>query len=78
MQTSNLKWIAAGAALAGVGFALYRYLREAEAQIPSEIARKLPLAKDLPTVGDSDANYDIDGVSFDDEGTIVSSDNHKH
>lgn len=39
-----------------------------------DVEEKLPLAKDLPTIADEVGNYDIDGVSYDTEGVVVSSD----
>ena len=38
------------------------------------VKAQLPIAKDLPTISDQEANYDIDGVSFDSEGVVVGSD----
>lgn len=43
-------------------------------KIEPHVQAKLPIAKDLPTIPDQDANYDMDGVSFDTEGVIVGSD----
>ena len=39
------------------------------------VRAQVPVAKNLKTIPDQDANYDIDGVSFDSEGVIVGSDN---
>ncbi len=38
------------------------------------VKAQLPIAKDLKTIPDQEANYDIDGVSFDSEGVVVGSD----
>jgi hypothetical protein len=42
-----------------------------------EVKRKLPNTT-KQTIPDAVGNYDIDGVSFDREGVIVGSDDHKH
>jgi hypothetical protein len=43
-------------------------------RITPEVKEQLPIAKDLKTIPDQEANYDIDGVSFDSEGVVVGSD----
>jgi hypothetical protein len=40
------------------------------------VKAQLPIAKNFQTIPDFDANYDMDGVSFDSEGVVVSSDRH--
>jgi hypothetical protein len=65
--------IAAG----GIGYLIYRYFISAKTKISPDVAEKLPMAKDLQTVADGVGNYDLDGVSFDTEGVIVSGDAHK-
>jgi|GEM_PF-5872106 len=76
---STSVFAAAGvAALAGAGWYFRHELMELlgyqRIRVAPEIQAKLPIAKDLPTIPDQEANYDIDGVSFDSEGVIVSSD----
>lgn len=64
--------------VAGTAYFLYRRLAtQAQAIITPEVRSKLPVAKDLSTIPDQAGNYDIDGVSFDSEGVVVASDNHK-
>ncbi len=46
--------------------------------IEEDVKAKLPIAKPLLTITDFEGNYDIDGVSYDVEGTIISSDDTKH
>ena len=41
------------------------------------VAEKLPLVQERETIRDIEGNYDLDGVSYDDEGVIVGSDNNK-
>jgi hypothetical protein len=60
-----------------VGYLVYRFFRIAEAELSPEIAAKLPISKNLNTIPDQVGNYDMDGVSFDVEGVIISSDSHK-
>lgn len=47
---------------------------ELHGKLTKPVADKLPLAKDLPTINDSEGNYDIDGVSYDSVGVVVGSD----
>jgi hypothetical protein len=61
----------------GAGYLAYRYFESQRLHLDSEVARRLPVSKDLKTIPDDHGNYDIDGVSFDTEGTIVSGDNTK-
>jgi hypothetical protein len=42
--------------------------------LDSTVAEKLPLVQDSETIRDLEGNYDLDGVSYDDEGVIVGSD----
>jgi hypothetical protein len=65
-------------ALAGAGlYLLYRYWRaETAAALSPAVQAKLPTQS--KTIPDGAGNYDIDGVSFDDEGVIVSGDDNKH
>lgn len=46
--------------------------------IEDDVKAKLPIAKPLLTITDFEGNYDLDGVSYDVEGTIISSDDTKH
>lgn len=61
----------------GAGYLAYRLYETQRSHLDSNVARRLPLAKELNTIADHHGNYDIDGVSFDTEGTIVSGDNSK-
>lgn len=79
VKTNSLIAAAGVAAVAGAAYyfrselmALFGYQRISYAP---HVQAKLPIAKDLPTIDDQAANYDIDGVSFDSEGVIVGSDN---
>lgn len=72
--SSYLPWILGAV---GVGYLAYRYIESQRTHLDAEVARKLPLSKNLQTIADDQGNYDIDGVSFDTEGTIVSGDNSK-
>lgn len=73
------------AAVAGIGaYLLWRNVSERNStytrvggKVSAKVAEKLPLAKDLPTIPDVEGNYDIDGVSYDSEGVVVSSDQSK-
>ena len=82
-NNSNSKfitYITAGLAIgaAGIGaYFLYRWLRPLAPYIASEVEQNLPIAKDLETIPDLRGNYDLDGVSFDTDGVIVSGDNNK-
>lgn len=70
----NTMWIASGAACAGIAaYFAYRYFAN-RPKLSHEVEEKLPLAKHLPTITDFEANYDIDGVSYDIEGVIISGD----
>lgn len=71
-----IPYIVGGLALGAAGYLLYRYLNPAPTLHP-QIEANLPIAKDLNTIPDMEGNYDIDGVSFDTEGVIVSSDDNK-
>ncbi len=62
----------------GVSLLLYRAFACPRVYLAPQIKARLPVAKKLPTVRDNDGNYDMDGVSFDSEGVIISSDNIKH
>jgi hypothetical protein len=64
-------------ALTGAGlYFLYRYWHQESALIPHGVRNQLP--DQNRTIMDLEGNYDIDGVSFDVEGVIVSSDDNKH
>ena len=84
-KQKSILGIAAGAALLGAaGTAVFLFRREVKSLlfgtpiVQPEIEAKLPIAKPLQTVTDFEGNYDLDGVSYDVEGTIVSSDDSKH
>ena len=84
-KQKSLVGLAAGAAVFGAaGTAAFIFRRELKSLlfgtpiVEPEIEAKLPIAKPLLTVTDFDGNYDLDGVSYDVEGTIISSDDSKH
>lgn len=54
-----------------------KYANSGGVVIDPKIKKDLPIAKNLQTIDDKEGNYDIDGVSFDSEGVVVSSDNNK-
>jgi hypothetical protein len=72
-QMKWLYWIGGATAI----FALMRTFLRPRAHLSPRVAEKLPLAKPLRTIPDVVGNYDIDGVSFDSEGVIVSGDSDK-
>lgn len=72
-----LPMVAAGLIAGVAAYALYRWLKPMAPYIAPEIHENLPVAKNLKTIPDVEGNYDIDGVSFDSEGVIVSSDDNK-
>lgn len=68
------------AAVAGLAY-LYRnqlmgLLGYQRVSMSAGVKAQLPIAKDLQTIPDQEANYDMDGVSFDSEGVVVGSDKH--
>jgi hypothetical protein len=71
--TPILTATAATVGVAGLGYLAYRYFN-AQPFLHPTVESKLPIAKDLYTVSDFVGNYDMDGVSFDTEGVIISSD----
>ena len=77
MERKYYRWLIAGAALAGAYWLIRRNWTSA-AYISEAVAERLPVAKKLDTIPDVEGNYDIDGVSFDTEGVIVSSDSVKN
>lgn len=82
---STTTWVGAGIGLGAVaGLAYYfrqdimKMLGLGDMTVSPEVRAKLPIAQPLKTVSDMEGNYDIDGVSFDNEGVIVGSDDTKH
>lgn len=67
-------YVTGGVAVGVAGYFTYRWFRPAGPLVAPHIENNLPLAKNLKTIHDSEGNYDIDGVSFDSEGVIVSGD----
>ena len=59
-------------------YVLYRFWYSQLTHLSPSVQKKLPITKPLNTIHDSEGNYDIDGVSFDVEGVIVSGDDNKH
>ena len=70
----NLTAAASFAALAGIAW-LYR---RQKVPVSEAVKAQLPIAKNLQTIPDKDAHYDLDGVSFDSEGVVVSSGHYQH
>ena len=68
---------AAGTIGAAAAFVTYRFLRQSKPLVAPHVEANLPIAKNLKTIPDVQGNYDIDGVSFDSEGVVVSSDETK-
>ncbi len=62
------------AACGGLSLWMYRLIVRPPYDLSPRVKAKLPVPKQLPTIRDTDGHYDIDGVSFDTEGVIVSSD----
>jgi hypothetical protein len=73
MKSKTLAWLLLG----GSVYALWRFFKSSKASMSSEVKSRLPIAKALPTIRDEQGNYDIDGVSFDTSGVIVSGDANK-
>jgi hypothetical protein len=80
METSSnnysryLPYAAAGITAGIATYLAFRWLRASAPFIAPEVKQNLPVAKKLKTIPDVEGNYDIDGVSFDSEGVVVSSD----
>ncbi len=68
-----LPFVAAGLASTATLYLLYRRF-SSNSRMSPHVAENLPIAKNLKTIPDTDGNYDIDGVSFDSEGVVVSGD----
>jgi hypothetical protein len=73
----RLSTAAAFMILGGSIYSLWRALAPVQATMAPEVRRRLPLAKNLNTIDDRQGNYDMDGVSFDTSGVVVSGDAHK-
>lgn len=77
----NFRWTYLMPALlvtGGAAYFTYRYFSGAKgASLTTRVGDRLPVSKALPTIADVEGNYDIDGVSYDTEGTIISSDSVK-
>lgn len=65
------------AALAGGYFAWTRIANRGNPKLRRQIGNRLPVSKNLETISDVRGNYDLDGVSFDTEGVVVSGDANK-
>ena len=81
-SSTNTNSLMAAASVAVVAGAAYYFRKELmtlvgyqKIHVAPHVKANLPIAKDLPTIHDSEGNYDMDGVSFDTEGVIVGSDN---
>lgn len=65
----------AGVTFGAAAYAFYRWYTSPT--LAPHIKENLPVSQKLKTIPDVEGNYDIDGVSFDAEGVIVSSDDTK-
>ncbi len=78
-QKTQIKAIAAIAIGLIAFMAISRvFHRHASPRLSRFVSQKLPLTKHLRTIPDDAGNYDIDGVSFDSEGVVVSGDQNKN
>jgi hypothetical protein len=82
-QTARPLWLTIPLIIAGSygAYRLFNYARSAlapkhglDGRLSARVANQLPIAKNLKTISDQEGNYDLDGVSFDTEGVIISSD----
>lgn len=73
MRKNWMIWAAGGLALGALIGAWRRSVSSAP-RLSRRVAKRLPIAKPLRTIPDVKGNYDIDGVSFDTEGVVVSGD----
>ena len=67
-----MPYVAATIGAGAAAYLLYRWFSTTSPYVAAHIEAKLPVAKNLKTVPDTVGNYDIDGVSFDTEGVIIS------
>lgn len=72
-----MPYVAAGLAAGATAYLVYRWMTRSSPYMTPHVEENLPVAKNLKTIPDVEGNYDIDGVSFDSEGVIVSSDDTK-
>lgn len=73
-------WALGGLALgtlSGMLLGGWQHGQTAKPRLTRRVARRLPISKSLHTIPDERGNYDLDGVSFDTEGVIVSGDTSK-
>lgn len=76
--TRYMPYLAAGIGVGAAAYLAYRWLSTTSSPYMSpHVEENLPIAKSLQTVPDTSGNYDIDGVSFDTEGVIISGDDTK-
>ena len=82
-QAARPLWLTVPLLIAGSygAYRLFNYLRATlapqhglDGRLSRRVAKHLPIAKNLKTISDQEGNYDLDGVSFDTEGVIISSD----
>ncbi len=76
MRRTWLAWAFGGVALGAMIAARVRARRRTRLapRLSERVARRLPIAKPLRTIPDARGNYDIDGVSYDADGVVVSGD----
>lgn len=77
IQRSHLITAASVALGLATGYLVWTRLISRTLSARRQVSRKLPIAKPLNTIPDVSGNYDIDGVSFDTEGVVVSGDANK-
>lgn len=75
--TRFMPYVVAGIGVGAAAYLAYRWFSTSSPYIAPEVEENLPLAKNLKTVPDTQGNYDLDGVSFDSEGVVVSGDDTK-
>jgi hypothetical protein len=73
MKNKTAAWLLLGGSL----YLLWRFFRTSQASLSPRVKSRLPVAKNLPTILDEQGNYDMDGVSFDTNGVVVSGDGNK-
>lgn len=71
----SLSFLTLGIGVCAAAYLLYRRFGPMP-RMTSHVAENLPVAKNLKTIADTEGNYDLDGVSFDTEGVVVSGDHH--
>ncbi len=76
MRKQWMIWALGGLAL-GALIGAWRRSVSPTPRLSRRVAKRLPIAKPLRTIPDFKGNHDIDGVSYDTEGVVVSGDYNK-